>query len=193
VDLAAAPGGKSISAVLHGRARAAVALDRSPSRLRLVADNARRLGLPEVRAVAGDVAAPPLPPGRFDRALLDAPCSGTGTLRKNPEIRYRVTPEAIERLSRAQEDALAAAAGLLGPGGYLLYSTCSLEEEENERVVERVIGRVPELERSPIAAPPSLEAFVEGDRLRLFPGAETDGFTAHLLRRRGATTPASNP
>jgi 16S rRNA (cytosine967-C5)-methyltransferase len=184
VDLAAAPGGKSISAVLHGRARAAVALDRSPSRLRLVADNARRLGLPEVRPVAGDVRVPPLPSGRFDRALLDAPCSGTGTLRKNPEIRYRVTPEAIERLARTQEDALVSAAGLLAAGGFLLYSTCSLEEEENERVVERAIARVPEVERAPIAAPPGLEAFVEGNRLRLFPGDETDGFTAHLIRRR---------
>ena len=193
VDLAAAPGGKSISAVLHGQVRSALALDRSPARLRLVADNARRLGLPEIRPVAGDVNAPPLPSGRFDRVLLDAPCSGTGTLRKNPEIRYRVTPEAIERLVRSQEDALAAAAGLLAPGGFLLYSTCSLEEEENERVVERALGRVPELERAPIAAPPGLAEHVEGDRLRLFPDAETDGFTAHLLRRRGPTAKGADP
>ena len=183
VDLAAAPGGKSISAILSGRAQKSVALDRSPARLRLVADNARRLGLPEIRPVAGDVGEPPLAAGRFDRVLLDAPCSGTGTLRKNPEIRYRVTPEAIERLARAQEDALVSAAGLLAPGGFLLYSTCSLEEEENERVVERALGRVPGLERAPIAAPPGLAELVEGDRLRLFPDAETDGFTAHLLRR----------
>jgi 16S rRNA (cytosine967-C5)-methyltransferase len=193
VDLAAAPGGKSISAILHGRARKAVAIDRSAARLRLVAENVRRLGLPEILPVAGDVVVPPLTPGRFDRVLLDAPCSGTGTLRKNPEIRYRVTPEAIARLARAQEDALAAAAALLAPGGFLLYSTCSLEEEENERVVELVLDRVPELERSPIAAPPGLEPFVEGDRLRLFPDAETDGFTAHLLRRRGATSGAPRP
>jgi 16S rRNA (cytosine967-C5)-methyltransferase len=186
VDLAAAPGGKSISAILHGRARRAVAIDRSPARLGLVAENARRLGVPEIHPVAGDVVLPPLPPGRFDRVLLDAPCSGTGTLRKNPEIRYRVTPDAIARLARAQEDAVAAAASLLVPGGFLLYSTCSLEAEENERVVERALDRVPELERAPIAAPPGVEPFVEGDRLRLFPDAETDGFTAHLLRRRGA-------
>jgi 16S rRNA (cytosine967-C5)-methyltransferase len=193
VDLAAAPGGKSISAILHGRARTVLALDRSTARLRLVADNARRLGLPQIRPVAGDVLAPPLPPGSFDRVLLDAPCSGTGTLRKNPEIRYRVTAEAIERLGRAQDEALGAAASLLAPGGFLLYSTCSLEEEENERVVERALGRLPELERAPIAAPPGLAESVRGDRLRLFPDAETDGFTAHLLRRRGTTAVAERP
>jgi 16S rRNA (cytosine967-C5)-methyltransferase len=139
-----------------------------------------------VRPVAADVAAAPLPGAAFDRVLLDAPCSGTGTLRKNPEIRYRVTPEAIERLARAQAAALAASAALLPSGGYLLYATCSLEEEENERVVEAVLARTPELEEAPIASPAGLEPFVDGARLRLFPDASTDGFTAHLLRRRPA-------
>ena len=184
VDLAAAPGGKSLSAVAHGRARRALALDRSWGRLRRVAENVRRLGVPEVHPAAADVAAPPLPAGAFDRVLLDAPCSGTGTLRKNPEIRYRVTPEAVQRLAAAQTAALAASAALLAPGGYLLYATCSLEEEENERVVEAVLARARELERAAIVPPPGLEPFVDGARLRLFPDASTDGFTAHLLRRR---------
>ena len=184
VDLAAAPGGKSLSAIAHGRARRTLALDRSWGRLQRVAENVRRLGLGEVHPAAGDVAAPPLTPGAFGRVLLDAPCSGTGTLRKNPEIRYRVTPAAIERLAAAQLAALAAAAELLSPGGYLLYATCSLEEEENERVVEAAVARSPDLEPAPIATPPGLEPFVDGARLRLFPDASTDGFTAHLLRRR---------
>ena len=106
------------SALAHGRARGrTAAVDRSWRRLGRVVENSRRLGFPQMRAVAADVAALPLSPGRFDRVLLDAPCSGTGTLRKNPEIRYRVTPAAIERLAREQEAALAAAAGLLAPGG----------------------------------------------------------------------------
>jgi 16S rRNA (cytosine967-C5)-methyltransferase len=182
VDLAAAPGGKSLSALAHGRMARVDAVDRSLPRLRLLIENARRLGYPELRPVAGDLVALPFAEGRFERVLLDAPCSGTGTLRKNPEIRYRVTPEAIERLAREQEEALASASGLLSPGGYLLYSTCSLEREENERVVERVLQRVAGLSAAPIDSPENAEATKAGG-LRLFPDESTDGFTAHLLRR----------
>ena len=116
--------------------------------------------------------------------ILDAPCSGTGTLRKNPEIRYRLTPAVVEDLARTQTKALAAAADLLAPGGYLLYATCSLESEENERVVEELLPRRPELALQAIEAPDTLRPFVTGARFRLFPGERTDGFTAHLLRRR---------
>ncbi len=184
VDLAAAPGGKSLSALAHGHMTRTAAVDRSLSRLRLLTQNARRLGYTEAHPVAGDFDAPPLPEGAFDRVLLDAPCSGTGTLRKNPEIRYRVTAEAVERLAGAQEAAVLSALRLLAPGGFLLYSTCSLEVEENERVVERVregtrgvaVASVPI--DSPVMASPTRAAGI-----RLFPDETTDGFTAHLLRR----------
>jgi len=146
-----------------------------------------------MRPVAADLSALPLAPGGYDRVLLDAPCSGTGTLRKNPEIRYRVTPDAIERLSRAQEAQLASAAALLSPGGFLLYSTCSLEFEENERVVERACAATPGLSPAPIATPPALAPFVEGARFRLFPDERADGFTAHLLRRDGPATRTRDP
>jgi 16S rRNA (cytosine967-C5)-methyltransferase len=186
VDLAAAPGGKSMSALAHGRARTAVALDASPARLLRVVENARRLGMDRLLPAAGDAARPPLPERRFDRVILDAPCSGTGTLRKNPEIRYRVTPDAIERLARSQEEWVAAAARLLAPGGLLLYATCSLEEEENERVVARVLAADPSLERAAIEPPSAaLAERIEGDRFRMLPDARSDGFTAHLLRRSG--------
>jgi len=189
VDLAAAPGGKSLSALAHGRARRSLALDGSLTRLTRVAENARRLGAP-MTPVAADLSALPLSPGGFDRVLLDAPCSGTGTLRKNPEIRYRVTADAIERLAKAQEAQLASAAALLSNGGFLLYSTCSLELEENERVVERVCASAPGLTPAPISAPPALVPFVDGARFRLFPDEFVDGFTAHLLRRDGPAIPA---
>jgi 16S rRNA (cytosine967-C5)-methyltransferase len=184
VDVAAAPGGKAFAAVALGRFRRVIALDRSPARLRLLVEARARLGFPEVAAAAADAALPPLLEGAFDRVLFDAPCSGTGTLRKNPEVRWRLSPDAVERLARAQESSLAAAARLLAPGGFLLYSTCSLEEEENERVVARVLERDPGLELSPIDPPEGLAPFVEGGRLRIFPSPDTDGFTAHLLRRR---------
>jgi 16S rRNA (cytosine967-C5)-methyltransferase len=183
VDLAAAPGGKSFAAVALGRVRRSIALDRSAARLRLVREGAGRLGFPEVRPAAADVLEPPLAPGRFDRVLFDAPCSGTGTLRKNPEIRYRVTPEAVTRLARAQEKGLASAARLLAPGGYLLYATCSLEAEENEAVVEGVLARSSSIELAPIDPAPGLARFVSGARFQLLPGPANDGFTAHLLRR----------
>jgi 16S rRNA (cytosine967-C5)-methyltransferase len=140
--------------------------------------------MPEAGAVVGDFLEPPLPPGRFDRVILDAPCSGTGTLRKNPEIRYRVSAAGIDRLARVQTRALAAAANLLAPGGYLLYSTCSLEAEENETVVESVLAARRDLEPAPIEAVGALSDLVDGSRLRLFPDTRTDGFTAHLLRRK---------
>jgi len=184
VDLAAAPGGKSFAALALGRAKRTVSLDRSAARLRRFAENARRLGMPEARAVAADFLAPPLPAGTFDRVLLDAPCSGTGTLRKIPEIRYRVSPAGISRLAGSQAQAVAAAAELLAPGGYLLYATCSLEEEENDRVVAEVLAARSDLELAPIDPPRALRPFVDGARFRLFPDARTDGFTAHLLRRK---------
>lgn len=166
------------------RARRTVSLDRSVARLRRFAENARRLGMPEAGAVAADFGSPPLAAGRFDRVLLDAPCSGTGTLRKLPEIRYRLRPAGIERLVESQARALSAAATLLAPGGYLLYATCSLEEEENEEVVAKALRALPDLHLVPIEPPEALVPFVAGARFRLLPDARTDGFTAHLLRRR---------
>ena len=186
VDLAAAPGGKSFAALALGRAARTISLDRSPARLRRFAENALRLGMPEARAVAGDFLRPPLRAGDFDRVLLDAPCSGTGTLRKIPEIRYRLTPAGIGRLASSQVEALREAADLLAPGGYVLYATCSLEREENDDVVATVLAERADLELASIDAPDALSPFLEGARFQILPGARTDGFTAHLLRRRGS-------
>lgn len=186
VDLAAAPGGKSFAALALGRATWTISLDRSPARLRRFAANSLRLGMPEARAVAADFLQPPLAAGKFDRVLLDAPCSGTGTLRKIPEIRYRLTPAGIDRLARSQAEALEEAANLLAPGGYLLYATCSLEAEENDEVVARVLAERPDLGLAPIEPPQALSPFVRGARFQILPAARTDGFTAHLLRRKPA-------
>ncbi len=134
LDLCAAPGNKTAQA-LESKVRA-VACDVSRKRLQPL----QALDIPLVLLDAQR----PLPFGPvFDRILLDAPCSGTGTLTHNPEIKWRLHPEEIERQAKRQAAILASALGALAPGGLLVYSTCSLELEENERVVESVAaGRV---------------------------------------------------
>lgn len=126
LDLCAAPGNKTAQAVLSGAD--CIACDLHFSRLRLLKD------LP-VKLVALD-GTHPLPFSiRFDRILVDAPCSGTGTLGRNPEIKWRLKREKILELQRLQRALLAGAMERLAPGGRLVYSTCSLEQEENEEVV----------------------------------------------------------
>jgi len=108
----------------------------------------------------------PLPfGGRFDRILVDAPCSGTGTLGRNPEIKWRLTPADLEDLQRRQRALLTNAQGALAPGGLLVYSTCSLEPEENEAVIACV--------------PP--DAVIE--TMRRLPGRDPgDGFFAAVIK-----------
>jgi 16S rRNA (cytosine967-C5)-methyltransferase len=134
LDLCAAPGNKTAQALEYGVL--AVACDVSLLRL------ATLEGLPCRRVVAD--ASEPLPfRCRFDRILLDAPCSGTGTLGRNPEIKWRLQPGDLPRFQDRQVKMLTRALDALEPGGRLVYSTCSLEREENEAVVEKVLGRVP--------------------------------------------------
>lgn len=130
LDVCAAPGNKTAQMLALG-ARV-TACDRSFKRLEAVPGRARRVVLDANR---------PLPfARRFDRILLDAPCSGTGTLRRNPEIKWRLKPEDLERFSQVQRRMLANALACLKTGGLLVYATCSLEREENEDVVASLAG-----------------------------------------------------
>ena len=136
LDLCAAPGGKTaLLARTAGPAALLVAADLHPHRLRAMQAQLARVGVAHARLVALD-AATPLPfARRFERILVDAPCSGTGTLERNPEIRWRLRPDDLADLHGRQVAMLAHALELLAPGGRLVYSTCSLEPEENESVV----------------------------------------------------------
>lgn len=185
LDLAAAPGGKSVSAIFSGRFASAIAADRSLARLDFLRRNRARLRLDRLRPLAADISASPFSEGAFSRVLLDAPCSGTGTLRKNPEIRYRLSPESIASMAENERRLLASAAGTVAPGGFLLYSTCSLEAEENEQVAEALLRDRPDFLPCPIDPPAELARHVAGNVFRIFPDEGSDGFTAHLFRRQG--------
>jgi 16S rRNA (cytosine967-C5)-methyltransferase len=136
LDLCAAPGNKTIQA-LETPLPLAVACDISWNRLREVPPVCPRVVLD---------AAQPLPfSAKFDRILIDAPCSGTGTLSPNPEIKWRLTEQDLYRFREKQRQIALEAAKLLAPSGKLLYATCSLEYEENEDVVRHLLANGPSL------------------------------------------------
>nr|MDQ3805176.1 RsmB/NOP family class I SAM-dependent RNA methyltransferase [Acidobacteriota bacterium] len=137
LDACAAPGSKTTQiAVLAGDRAPVVAGDLHAHRLRIVGESAGRQGLKSINLVVLDAARSlPFADETFDRVLVDAPCTGTGTLRHNPEIRWRVAPADIAELSARQRRILDEAARVVRPGGRLVYSTCSVEREENEEVV----------------------------------------------------------
>jgi 16S rRNA (cytosine967-C5)-methyltransferase len=140
LDMCAAPGGKTtyLAQKMQNRGRI-IAADLSSSRLALVGENCRRLGVTIVATLAceGTHLDRCLRGEQFDRVLVDAPCSNTGVLRRRADLRWRIEESEIRRLATLQEKLLASAAPFTKPQGVLVYSTCSLEEEENQRVVER--------------------------------------------------------
>jgi 16S rRNA (cytosine967-C5)-methyltransferase len=179
-DLCAAPGGKT--AQLAAAGARVIALDRSVPRLLRLKENLDRLGL-EADSVAAD-AAEWRPDEPLDAVLLDAPCSATGTIRRHPDIPRLKRPEDVSRLAATQARLLAAAAGMVRPGGLVVYCSCSLQPEEGPAHLESVA----ELERVPIRAEEidgqARLITPEGD-LRTLPSQGLDGFFAARFRRRG--------
>jgi len=144
LDVCAAPGGKATALAAPGVR--VVAVDVRPGRAGLVSSNAARLGLAgRVGVVAADGTHPPFPPAAFDRALVDAPCSGLGTLRRRPDLRWRVDPPSVERLAALQRRLVVAAADLVRPGGTLVYSVCTLTAAESIEVDDWVAAARPDL------------------------------------------------
>ena len=191
LDTCAAPGTKTaaIAERLSGEGHV-LALDRHPRRLHLVGRGMRRL---EVGGVAtlerdatkalGDLAQPE---GPFDRILVDAPCSGLGSLRRNPDARWRVRPDDLAALSKIQRAILESAAAVLRPGGSLVYSTCTITPEENELVIQGFMATRPGWKIAQRGeAPADLQALIDDDGfLRLLPHRhDMDGFFAVRLIR----------
>lgn len=138
LDLCAAPGGKSthIAALMGGEGEV-IAVEAHPGRAKALRETVQRMGAERVVSVECADAATLRPAGqRFDRVLLDAPCSGLGTLQQHPDLRWRMTPERMKSLAELQGRLLAAAASAVGDGGVLVYSTCTISPAENERQIE---------------------------------------------------------
>ena len=168
LDVCAAPGGKTCQALEQsGDSGRAVAADLHLHRLRTM----RALATVRLNLVSLD-AETSLPLRQtFDRVLVDVPCSGTGTLARNPEIKWRLTPKDLDDLSHKQQRILSNALAALGPDGVLVYATCSLEPEENQAVVEAVLE--------------AETGFTSGAYLQRVPGRDAgDGFFACRLERR---------
>lgn len=140
LDLCASPGGKTcyIAQIMQNRGEI-IAVDVSEEKVRLIEENCNRLGVRIVKTVIGDGREVNL--GKFDRILVDAPCSNTGVLRRRVEARWRLKPGDFQRLAKLQLELLENACRQLKQGGKLLYSTCSIDPVENEEVVEKFLNR----------------------------------------------------
>ena len=149
-DLCAAPGGKTLA--LAARGNVVLAADRSIERLRLVRENLNRVReqggpLVQLSMVQADALTPPV--RRPDMLLLDVPCTGTGTLRRNPDIRWKLTPDRLHEMAVLQGRMLDVCADVVPSGGVLVYATCSLEPEENEEQIDAFMARRPDFQMDP--------------------------------------------
>lgn len=175
LDACAGPGGKA-TALAHTGARV-VAADLHPARAGLVARNAARLGR-HVDVITADATRPPLRASSFDRVLVDAPCSGLGTLRRRPDARWRIQPHDVDQLALIQRQLLDACAQLVAPGGWLVYSVCTLTAAESIDHAAPAGFEVVEPRPGPPWRP-------YGPGARLLPhDADTDGMVVVRYRRR---------
>ncbi len=183
IDVCAGPGGKATGLAATGAA--VVALELHPARANLIAANARRLGSRHLAVVAADARSAPLRDGRADRVLVDAPCSGLGSLRRRPDARWRIAPDDVDHLAVLQRELLGAAVGLVRAGGEITYSTCTMTDAETREIDSWLESHHPEL--APIAAGPGPltdAATPHGRGLLVLPQtAGTDGMFVLRLRR----------
>ncbi len=193
LDCCAAPGGKTALLAARNPDAEIIAAEIHPHRADLLR---KRVRAANVKVIEADATQLPVE-GQFDRVLVDVPCSGTGTLARNPEIKWRLKPEDLDDLHKKQVAILRAALQHLAPAGRLVYSTCSLEQEEDEAVVEEVLTDLPgfrlldvrdELERLRASGEldwEDLDSLISGKYLRTIPGIHPcDGFFAAILRRK---------
>lgn len=185
LDLCAAPGSKTSHIADAARDSALiVAADVHRHRLRTVVETAQAQGLKSIHCVELDgLESLPFRNQTFDRVLVDAPCSGTGTLRRNPEIRWRISPASIEDLSRRQNQLLLNASKFVRPGGRLVYSTCSIEVAENENVAQPFLEKNEDFSAAEWQVDKSL--IDNSGQVRTWPHRDdTDGFFIRAFTRK---------
>jgi 16S rRNA (cytosine967-C5)-methyltransferase len=187
-DVCAAPGGKTCyAAERSGNKARIVASDVSRNRTRLVARSAQRLGLTSIETIEASVADRAKSREQADALLVDAPCSGTGVLGKRADMRWHRTPAELDELRALQIDLLKDAARLVAPGGRLVYATCSLEAEENERQVSRFLKKHPDFAlRSAAGLVPDDMVTPDGFYAATPQQHGTDGAFGAILVRSGA-------
>lgn len=197
LDCCAAPGGKTLAIADHNPGAVITALEIHPHRARLLRKLLRTCHTPEqIHIAVADAGHLPISP-RFERVLVDVPCSGTGTLGRNPEIKWRLRPGDLAELHQRQSAILRSALAQVAPGGRLIYSTCSLEKEENEDVLEqaltgnnsfRLLDCRSELDYLKAAGEltwPDPLSLTRGPYFRTLPGIHPcDGFFAAILERK---------
>ena len=179
-DLCAAPGSKALE--LSRRAALVVAADRNVSRVERMLDGFGRIDADKLVTMVADARVPAVPP--MDAVLVDVPCTGTGTFRRHPDARWRLKVSDFAVLGVLQRAILRAAATVVKPGGLLIYSTCSLELEENDEMIDAFLAEHREftLEAPPAGTVP--DSVIDGGRLRVLPHRHgTDGAFAVRLRR----------
>jgi len=183
LDVCAAPGSKTTLLCSLAPQAMIVAGDLHEHRLRTLRDLAIVQGCESIHLLAYDgTRGLPFADASFDRVLVDAPCSGTGTLRHNPEIRWRIKPEDIARLSSIQKQILANAAFKVRVGGLLVYSTCSVERDENEIVIDDFLKNHSTFDQAPLKATAGL--LLENGAIRTWPHRQdVDGFFIAAFRR----------
>ncbi|WAA10660.1 16S rRNA (cytosine(967)-C(5))-methyltransferase RsmB [Fervidibacillus albus] len=183
LDTCSAPGGKTTDvAERMNNTGTVIACDLHPHKLKLIEENKKRLGLANIETVVIDArkASTRFPLESFDCVFVDAPCSGFGVIRRKPEIKYTKTETDIRKLASIQREILHEAAKLVKKGGRLVYSTCTVDKEENEQVAMGFLKNHPDFERDENLAkrlPKSVEPFVQGNSLQLLPqDLQSDGF-----------------
>ena len=185
LDVCAAPGSKSTSIAVQAPESTIVAADLYDHRVRTMKELASHQQVNNILFVVSDATQ-----GRsfgersFDRVLVDAPCSGTGTLRHNPDIRWRLQPVDVAELAGKQQQILATAGAMVRPGGLLLYSTCSLEKDENEAVITEFLEHHPDFQTSPFKTHKDLQT--KSGALRTWPYRDdVNGFFVIAFQRKG--------